>query len=62
LSQNFDESKKHAAVIIGAPYGGVKEQGSGIYALNMAERGFVALAPFEKLEAFFTENLKELSI
>jgi uncharacterized protein len=44
LPKEFDESKKHAAVIIGAPYGGVKEQGSGIYAQNMAERGFVALA------------------
>lgn len=44
LPKDFDKSKKHAAVIIGAPYGGVKEQGSGIYAQNMAERGFVALA------------------
>ncbi|WP_248928896.1 alpha/beta hydrolase [Paenibacillus hamazuiensis] len=44
LPKDFDGSKKHAAVIIGAPYGGVKEQGSGIYAQNMAERGFVALA------------------
>jgi uncharacterized protein len=44
LPKDFDESKKYAAVIIGAPYGGVKEQGSGIYAQNMAERGFVALA------------------
>jgi fermentation-respiration switch protein FrsA (DUF1100 family) len=43
LPKEFDESKKHAAVIIGAPYGGVKEQGSGIYAQNMAERGYVAL-------------------
>ncbi|WP_144528701.1 alpha/beta hydrolase [Peribacillus simplex] len=40
---DFDETKKHAGIIIGAPYGGVKEQGSGIYAQNMAERGFVAL-------------------
>ncbi|MFP3729135.1 alpha/beta hydrolase [Priestia filamentosa] len=44
LPKDFDETKKHAAVIIGAPYGGVKEQGSGIYAQNMTERGFVALA------------------
>ena len=43
LPVDFDESEKHAAVIIGAPYGGVKEQGPGIYAQNMAERGFVAL-------------------
>jgi len=43
LPKDFDESKKHAAIIVGAPYGGVKEQGPGIYAQNMAERGFVAL-------------------
>ena len=43
LPKDFDESKKHAAIIVGAPYGGVKEQGPGIYAQHMAERGFVAL-------------------
>ncbi|MDR4927785.1 alpha/beta hydrolase [Peribacillus simplex] len=43
MPKDFDETKKHAGIIIGAPYGGVKEQGSGIYAQNMAERGFVAL-------------------
>lgn len=43
LPKNFDESKKHSAIIVGAPYGGVKEQGPGIYAQNMVERGFVAL-------------------
>lgn len=43
LQKDFDESKKHPAVIIGSPYGGVKEQGAGIYAQNMAERGFVVL-------------------
>ncbi|WP_333648694.1 alpha/beta hydrolase [Lacrimispora sp.] len=44
IEKDFDENKKYPAVIIGAPYGGVKEQGPGIYAQNMAERGFVALA------------------
>lgn len=43
LPKEFDESKKHSAIIVGAPYGGVKEQGPGIYAQNMAECGFVAL-------------------
>jgi fermentation-respiration switch protein FrsA (DUF1100 family) len=43
LSKDIDKSKKHPALIIGTPYGGVKEQGAGIYAQNMAQRGFVAL-------------------
>jgi len=41
--KDFDPSKKHPALIIGAPYGGVKEQGPGIYANELAQRGFVAL-------------------
>ncbi|MCM3601011.1 alpha/beta hydrolase [Robertmurraya korlensis] len=44
MPKDFDETKKHAVVIIGAPYGGVKEQDSGNYAQNLAERGMVALA------------------
>lgn len=44
LPMNMDQSKRHAALIVGAPYGGVKEQGAGIYAQTMAERGYVALA------------------
>ncbi|HEX8298490.1 MAG TPA: alpha/beta hydrolase [Rubricoccaceae bacterium] len=41
---NFDESVQHAAVVIGPPHGGVKEQGPGVYAQELARRGFVALA------------------
>jgi fermentation-respiration switch protein FrsA (DUF1100 family) len=44
LPKNIDKSKKYAAIIVGTPYGGVKEQGAGIYAQTMAERGFVAIA------------------
>jgi fermentation-respiration switch protein FrsA (DUF1100 family) len=44
LPGNIDRSQKYAAVIVGTPYGGVKEQGAGIYAQTMAERGFVAIA------------------
>lgn len=42
--KDFDKSKKYAALVIGTPYGGVKEQGAGIYAQTMAERGFVTIA------------------
>lgn len=44
VPKNLDKTKKHAALVIGTPYGGVKEQGAGIYAQTMAERGFVAIA------------------
>ena len=44
MPKSFDSSRKYAAIIVGSPYGGVKEQGAGIYAQNMAERGFIALA------------------
>ncbi len=44
LPKNIDKSKKYPAIIVGTPYGGVKEQGAGIYAQTMAERGFVAMA------------------
>lgn len=44
LSKDIDKSKKYPAIIVGPPYGGVKEQGPGIYAQTMAERGFVTLA------------------
>ncbi|SHI13858.1 alpha/beta hydrolase [Desulfofustis glycolicus] len=42
--KDFDGTGKYAAIIVGTPYGGVKEQGAGIYAQAMAERGYVALA------------------
>ena len=44
LPKTIDKSKKYAAILVGTPYGGVKEQGAGIYAQTMAERGFVAMA------------------
>ena len=44
LPKDIDETKKHAAIVVGTPYGGVKEQGAGIYAQSMAARGFVAVA------------------
>ena len=44
MPKNYDAKRKYPALIIGSPYGGVKEQGAGIYAQNMAERGFITLA------------------
>jgi fermentation-respiration switch protein FrsA (DUF1100 family) len=41
--KDLDEPTDHAAVVIGPPHGGVKEQGPGVYAQELARRGFVAI-------------------
>ena len=38
------KNKKSPAIIVGAPFGGVKEQTAGLYAQKMAEKGYIALA------------------
>ena len=43
MAKDIDESQKYPAIIVGAPYGGVKEQGPCVYANEMAQRGFVVL-------------------
>lgn len=44
MAKDIEAGKKYPAIIIGPPYGGVKEQGPGVYANQLAKRGFIALA------------------
>ncbi|MGB8168588.1 MAG: alpha/beta hydrolase [Chthoniobacteraceae bacterium] len=44
VPKDLDRSKKHPAIVVGGPYGAVKEQSAGLYAQTMAERGFVTIA------------------
>ena len=43
-SINTPDGGKFAALAVSGPFGATKEQSSGLYAMRMAERGFVALA------------------
>lgn len=40
----MDTTTRHAALVIGHPFGGVKEQCAGLYAQEMAKRGYVTIA------------------
>ncbi len=44
MPKDLDKSEKHAAIIVGPPYGGIKEQTAGFYAQAMAERGYITIA------------------
>lgn len=42
-AKDLDRSVRHPALVVGAPYGGVKEQGPCVYGNELAQRGFVVL-------------------
>lgn len=44
IPENMDMNTKNPAIIVGHPMGAVKEQSANLYAVKMAERGFVALS------------------
>lgn len=41
---NIDQSKKHPAIVIVHPGGGIKEQTASLYAYRLAQQGYVVLA------------------
>lgn len=44
MPKGYEASKRYPAVAVCGPFGAVKEQASGLYAQELASRGFVALA------------------
>ncbi len=42
--EKMETEKKYPAIIVGHPMGAVKEQSANLYAIKMAERGFVTLS------------------
>ncbi|WP_206731613.1 alpha/beta hydrolase [Companilactobacillus metriopterae] len=44
VPKGLDKTKENPAIIVGAPFGAVKEQSSNLYAQKMADKGFVTLS------------------
>lgn len=44
LPKNINKQQKYPAIIVGHPMGAVKEQSANLYAIKMAEQGFVTLS------------------
>lgn len=41
---NYDPTKSYPAIVVAHPNGGVKEQVAGLYAQNLAEKGYITIA------------------
>lgn len=44
MPKGIDLNTKHPAIVVGHPMGAVKEQAANVYAVKMAERGFITLS------------------
>src|SRR5574344_2348304 len=44
VPKSLQRGQKHVALVVGHPFGAVKEQSANLYAQKMAEQGFVTLA------------------